>query len=340
MKVLLASTSIAVALTGGAVWADGHVSADEAFVSGIETMALRASDLLGARLYITEMEIEETGGLVDEWDDVGEISDVILGNDGVLDAVLADIGGFLGVGEREVAINIDNLIFVSDEAETDEFFIVLQTDRASIENAPLFDNDFPSGRVSRTRAVGNEGSGLTTMASEDVETVIPQTTVDRMGDDLPEGTDTDTAALDNGTVVDNEQTPATAVVVDGEVETTTPEGAAISGTTDEVMLFPTPTVSRDGYETVRADTFATDDLLGAPVYGIAEDRVGEIGDVTLADSGIPDGAIIDVGGFLGLGEKEVRVPFESLTILRSDTDMRVYIEATQDQLEDMPSHEG
>ena len=39
----------------------------------------------------------------DDWDDIGEISDLVLSQDGQVKAVLTDIGGFLGLGERDMA---------------------------------------------------------------------------------------------------------------------------------------------------------------------------------------------------------------------------------------------
>jgi ribonucleotide monophosphatase NagD (HAD superfamily) len=46
---------------------------------------------------------------------VGEIGDVVLGTDKKVDAVIIDVGGFLGVGEKEVAVGMDNLKFMTDK---------------------------------------------------------------------------------------------------------------------------------------------------------------------------------------------------------------------------------
>ena len=42
---------------------------------------------------------------------VGEIKDVVLGKDGMVAAVIIGVGGFLGMGEREVAISYGGLKF-------------------------------------------------------------------------------------------------------------------------------------------------------------------------------------------------------------------------------------
>ena len=50
-------------------------------------------------------------------------------------------------------------------------------------------------------------------------------------------------------------------------------------------------------------------------------------------------AVIGVGGFLGIGEKEVAVPFSSMQVVRRDNDWYLVIEGTRDALRDAPSYE-
>ena len=51
---------------------------------------------------------------------LGEIGDVIVSQDGKVDAVIIDVGGFLGIGEKEVAVGMDNLAFMAD-ADGDKY---------------------------------------------------------------------------------------------------------------------------------------------------------------------------------------------------------------------------
>ena len=381
MKTLLASTAIALATAGSAMAEQHTMSNDmgnEPFVGGIETEALRASDLLGARLYVSEAEVDDGMGLSDDWDDVGEISDIILGNNGEIDAVIADIGGFLGIGERTVAVNMDDLQFVSDGEDADDYFVVLSgVTQDVLENAPEFNDDFTTGRTAAVMETDVQGTGMDT---SDSATIIVN------GE---EQTD-----LADGTTVDAEQTPATATVTDEGVETemegemaeaeadmeqagdamenaaedagqemeemgndvevmaedaeaevdqemNEAEAEMTKTTTVEGSAFNTaPSMEMDGYETVVSTDLTTEDVTGAPVYGINDDRIGEIGELVMSEDGMLDEAIIDVGGFLGLGEKPVAVPFDNLQILRSDNDVRIYIDATQEQLEGLPDYEG
>ncbi|MEP6564370.1 MAG: PRC-barrel domain-containing protein [Mesorhizobium sp.] len=77
-----------------------------------------------------------------------------------------------------------------------------------------------------------------------------------------------------------------------------------------------------------------DDLKGTTVYGANDARVGEIGDVVLSADNKTDAVIIDVGGFLGIGEKEVAVGMDNLKIM-TDKDGKKYLYTTftKEQLE-------
>lgn len=77
-----------------------------------------------------------------------------------------------------------------------------------------------------------------------------------------------------------------------------------------------------------------DDLKGTTVYGANDAKVGEIGDVVLAPDNKTDAVIVDVGGFLGIGEKEVAVGMDNLKFM-TDKDGRKYLYTTftKEQLE-------
>ncbi|AWB21521.1 PRC-barrel domain containing protein [Methylobacterium currus] len=53
-------------------------------------------------------------------------------------------------------------------------------------------------------------------------------------------------------------------------------------------------------------------LVGVKVIGMDHVRVGEIEDVLLTEDGRVRAAVIGVGGFLGIGQKSVAVPFDKL----------------------------
>lgn len=75
------------------------------------------------------MMVGETGLTVDRLEDVdiigadgeeiGEVEEVLMTADGRIVAVSADVGGFLGMGEREVVIPLERLVFAADGVTTD-----------------------------------------------------------------------------------------------------------------------------------------------------------------------------------------------------------------------------
>jgi sporulation protein YlmC with PRC-barrel domain len=60
------------------------------------------------------------------------------------------------------------------------------------------------------------------------------------------------------------------------------------------------------------DQFRSTNLRGTRVYGANNENIGEINDVLINRSGQVVAVIIGVGGFLGIGEKDVAVPMSML----------------------------
>jgi hypothetical protein len=78
-------------------------------------------------------------------------------------------------------------------------------------------------------------------------------------------------------------------------------------------------------------------LHGAPVYGADNHKVGKVDHVHGAGAGTT--AIIDVGGFLGIGAKPVAVPLSDLNFMRDeDGEVHAVTSWTKDQLKEMPEH--
>lgn len=103
---------------------------------------MSAETFLGKRLYVAEQDVDANAQYteIDEgWDDIGEIGDLILGADGQVKAVLVDIGGFLGLGERQVAVAMEQLSVIRDGDSEDDYFIVFTSDRATLDAAPEFE---------------------------------------------------------------------------------------------------------------------------------------------------------------------------------------------------------
>jgi hypothetical protein len=48
------------------------------------------------------------------------------------------------------------------------------------------------------------------------------------------------------------------------------------------------------------------------------DNIGDVKDLIISDDGMITHAVVGVGGFLGIGEKEVAVPFDELQVVEDD----------------------
>ena len=60
------------------------------------------------------------------------------------------------------------------------------------------------------------------------------------------------------------------------------------------------------------NTWRATELMGKTVYGSNNENIGEIGDILMNKDGRIVGVVLDVGGFLGLGETNVAVPMRAL----------------------------
>jgi putative membrane protein len=77
-------------------------------------------------------------------------------------------------------------------------------------------------------------------------------------------------------------------------------------------------------------------LLGSPVVNTKGDKVGKIEDVVLDQTG-KHFAILSVGGFLGIGDKDVAVPLNDLQL--GEDEAYLMSAATEDQLKQMPEYD-
>lgn len=100
--------------------------------------------------------------------------------------------------------------------------------------------------------------------------------------------------------------------------------------------------TRDGYARAQLHDLTTADLERATVYGRGDEKIGAISALKVGTDGKITAAVVDVGGFLGLGAHSVLLPFAQLTVLRETggDDVRVHLDTTKDRLKAMPQHEG
>jgi sporulation protein YlmC with PRC-barrel domain len=64
--------------------------------------------------------------------------------------------------------------------------------------------------------------------------------------------------------------------------------------------------------TMQKEEYSAYKLVGINVYNQGNEKIGEVKDILLEKSGKADKVILSVGGFLGLGERYVAVPYDQI----------------------------
>ncbi len=68
------------------------------------------------------------------------------------------------------------------------------------------------------------------------------------------------------------------------------------------------------------------------IYDPSENKIGEIKDMLLDRTGKVSAVIVSVGGFLGVGEKDVAVPFDAVHQTRRDNKSWLVMNVSKDAL--------
>lgn len=280
------------------------------FMTSRSMSQMLVSDLMGHDVYARRMPMDAnattamdgatpamTQNDLDNMDNVGQINDFILSSDGSVVGIVIGIGGFLGAGEQDVAVTMDEVSFAANPDDVEDMYIVLNTSGEMLKTSPQFDR-VGMAQMDATGAAATDGTG---MAATD---------------------GTEIAAADG-----------TTAATDGT------EMAATDGTTAaERQRLTAPSMTRDGYNTLQMTDVSIDTLIGKTVYGTDDSNVGTVSDVTVDTDGAVQNVIIDFGGFLGIGSSQVALDFDEMTIMSDggNADIRVYVDATQDQIRSMP----
>lgn len=87
-----------------------------------------------------------------------------------------------------------------------------------------------------------------------------------------------------------------------------------------------------------ADSILASSMMGTSVYAPNDEVIGDINDIIVNTDGTVQGVVIGVGGFLGLGEKDVAVTMKSLTLTPEGDGSapRLVLNSTKEELEAAP----
>jgi sporulation protein YlmC with PRC-barrel domain len=86
------------------------------------------------------------------------------------------------------------------------------------------------------------------------------------------------------------------------------------------------------------DHWLASDVYKASVYDPSEHKIGDVTDLMIDGNGNVTAAIISVGGFLGVGQKDVVIPFKELQISMRDGKNWLVLNRTKDELKTAPAY--
>lgn len=92
-------------------------------------------------------------------------------------------------------------------------------------------------------------------------------------------------------------------------------------------------------QTQHATDWRGSKVIGATVYGPDNASIGNVNDVLIDNEGRIRAVVIGVGGFLGVGEKDVAIPFDTLHIVRkpeSSSIDKITVSYSKDELKNAP----
>jgi sporulation protein YlmC with PRC-barrel domain len=86
-----------------------------------------------------------------------------------------------------------------------------------------------------------------------------------------------------------------------------------------------------------SDDWPASELIGSDVRNVAGETIGDVNEIIFANDGNVRAVVIGVGGFLGMGERDIAVSFKSLKIARDKNDREmIVVDATRDSLRSAP----
>ena len=255
-----------------------------------------ASQLIGQPVY-------SSSG--DDAEEIGNVSDVVFNQDGQITAVIIGVGGFLGIGEKNVAVSFDQLEFTVAADNTERW--VVPTTADALNGAPDFvwKDDKPADMNDNAMA-------------------------------------TDGMATDNAMApADNAMAPADNAMAPAD-QTTAPAASAdpAMAPADQAAGDAMPmNNAREGYTAIDYEALTADNVTGATVIGPDGEDIAAVDDILLNADGSIDAMIVDFGGFLGMGQKRVAVGMDNLEFAANESgDVIIYSDFTREELEAQPEY--
>lgn len=319
-KLMLSTALVAVTAMGSVAYADMHAQGAETGMAHGDMMvpAFRATDFTGKNLYV--LDTEATRALGDERADserdiwertqlAWERADVFSGDrdswenvGSIGDIVLSKDGSVRGV-----LVDVGGFLGLGARTvmvDMNELYFVAE--EAGAEDI----SDF---------------FVVATMSREALE-ALPEFEDDQLNFSFAAADRSSPAVQDGANMgADAQQDPVLDIASETEVDTATAR-----------------TEVPEGYQVLPAQDRTADRLTGADVYGREGEQIATVDDLVIGATGEITHAVMDVGGFLGIGTHTIALEIDDLDILWNDADgnVRVQVTMTQEEMESLPEYQG
>jgi sporulation protein YlmC with PRC-barrel domain len=100
-----------------------------------------------------------------------------------------------------------------------------------------------------------------------------------------------------------------------------------------------PTTGRSVVTSPSMNHWLASNIYKANVYDPSENKIGDVSDLIIDSDGNVTAAVISVGGFLGVGQKDVEIPFKDLKITMRDGKDWLTLNRTKDELKSAPAYD-
>lgn len=178
------------------------------------------------------------------------------------------------------------------------------------------------------------GPAIAADAEKKDETALEQT-----GEAIENTTEDAVTATENAADTVAEKTES---AIDAAGDATREANEETSATATPGMVTPPAVAPMEGYALVEPTEVTAEELDGARVYDSKNEWIGEISEIVLNSDGEIETLVVDVGGFLGIGEKPVGLGFDTVTLQKESEsgEVRTTVSSTREELEQLPEYDS
>lgn len=287
-----------------------------------QTTAGASSDIFMAapqQRQILSRKLREATVETADGEEIGTIQELVVDPQGRVTAVVVGVGGFLGVGEKHVAIAYDALQRKQGQNDVPRF--VVQANKKQLERAPAFaarqaDAERTSAQMddsgdqSQTSASSQDSTQDQTTATAESAQDSGQMSVEQAGDAMSDG--------------------------DGSSQQMASDATTSNGAQEEATSAAPATASF--VETQKQGQLLSSELLQVAVETPSGESLGSVQNILVDDDYQAQALVLGVGGFLGLGQKQVAVNVDRFKQMRgNDGNVYLVLETTQKELQNAPA---